>query len=139
MPGEVVHATLTADGFFVGANPLLKLIAAYNQFVTKITGGHIRVHVVVTNLRLLMVDSKQVCCGFAKSRGVNAIPIASLAEAGWAKESQWFCIHTRSILIKSKTQTYNLVVKKIDDRTMREFMTNASGTITANALAGTAT
>ena len=54
----------------------------------------------------------------------------SIASTGSSSLSTLRSIHTRSILIKSKTQTYNLVVKKIDDRTMREFMTNASGTIT---------
>lgn len=139
MPGEQVHACITADGFFVGAHPIAKLIAAWNAFITKLTFGHNRVHVVVTNQRVMLVQSVQMMCGFAKSKGINAIPVGSLVEAGWAKQTVWCCIHTRAVTLKSKTQTYNLVVKKINDQQMREFMTNASGTITANALAGTAT
>lgn len=138
MPGEVVSASITADGFFIGVSPLDKLVAAWAAFIAKITGGHIRVHVVVTNLRVLLVQSTQALCGFSRARGVNAIALGSLAQAGWSKNTEWCFFHTRLIQMESKTETYTLVIKQLNDAALREFITNVSGTITANAQAGTA-
>ncbi len=139
LPGEVLTATVMADGFFLGTNPAQKLIAAWMGFVTKITGGHIRIHVLVTNQRIVLVQSTQAFCGFTRVRGVNSIALGSLARAGWAKETQWCCIHTRLMELESKTQNYTLVIKRLNDAALREFVATMSATVTANALSGTET
>jgi len=139
LPGESLQYSIQGDGFFIGANPLLKAIAAFQAFVVALTGGHLRVFVMVTNQRILLLKSTQAYCGFARVRSVNAIALASLAEAGWAKETQWCCIHSRAVHFESKTERTSLVIKKLGDNALREFVANLSAVMIANSQARTST
>lgn len=139
LPGEVIHYSIQGDGFFMGSNPLAKAVAAIQSFMVTITGGHIRVFVVITNQRVLMLQSMQTFCGMSRVRGINAIALASLAEAGSGKETQMCCVHTRTVHLETKTQRHNLVIKKLDDQALREFVRNLSAVMVANVHARTAT
>ncbi len=139
LPGESLHYSIQGDGFFLGSNPLLKAIAAWQGFITKITGGHVRVFVMITNQRILLLQSTQALCGFMRVRKVNAIALASLAEAGWAKETQWCCIHSRAVHLQSKTERTTLVIKNLGDVALREFVSTLSAVMVANSQRRTAT
>jgi len=104
-----------------------------------LTGGHVRIFVVVTNHRIVLVESRQACCGFRRLEGVQAIALASLAECGWGRETQWCCIHSRAVHLESKTQRYTLVIKKLGDQALREFVANLSAVLVSNTQARTAT
>lgn len=133
LPGEVIHYSIQGDGFFLGSNPLAKAIAAFQSMIVTLTGGHIRIWIVITNLRVLLLQSEQAFCGVRRLRGINAIALASIAEAGSGKETQMCCIHTRTVHIQSKTQRYTLVIKKLDDQALREFVRNLSTVVVTNA------
>lgn len=139
LPGEVIHYSIQGDGFFAGANPLVKAVAAIQSFMVTLTGGHIRIFVVITNLRVLLLKSMQTFCGMSRIRGINAITLASLAEVGSGKDTQWCCIHSRTVHLETKTQRHNLVIKKLGDPALREFVRNLSAVMVANAHARTAT
>jgi hypothetical protein len=139
LPGEVIHYSIQGDGFFMGSNPLAKAAAAIQSFVVTITGGHIRVFVVITSQRVLLLQSMQTFCGMSRVRAINAIALASLMEAGSGKDTQWCCIHTRSVHLETKTQRHNLVIKKLDDRALRDFVRNLSAVMVANVHGRTAT
>ena len=49
LANEQIYYAIQADGFFVGSAPILKLIAAISAFMVTITGGYIRIFLVVTN------------------------------------------------------------------------------------------
>ena len=132
LQGEQIYYTLQADGFFIGANPLLKMMAAIQAFLVTITGGHIRIFLVVTNQRLLVIKSTAVWCGCGRSKAVHTIALAGLKEVGSAKESQLCCIHTRTVQVQSMTQTINVVVKSVGDAEIRQFVTNLSAVIVAH-------
>lgn len=139
LPGEVLHYSIQGDGFFLGSNPLVKFAALVGAFFVALTGGHIRVFLFVTNLRVLLIESRQALCGFTRIRKISAISLASLAEAGSGKETQWCCVNTRVIHIESKTQRYTIVIKHLDDRALREFVQTMSSVMIANAYARTTT
>ncbi|HFE44592.1 MAG TPA: hypothetical protein ENJ18_03730 [Nannocystis exedens] len=103
------------------------------------TGGHIRILVVITNLRVLLLQSEQAFCGVRRLRGINAIALGSILEAGSGKETQACCIHTRTVHLQSKTQRYTLVIKKLGDAELREFVRNLSEIIVTNVHTGLAT
>jgi len=132
LAGEQVVYTLQADGFFMGANPLLKMIAAIQAFFVTITGGHLRIFLVVTNQRLLVIKSAQVWCGCGRVKSVHAIALAGIKEVGSAKETQLCCVNTRVVQVQSLTQLYNLVIKKLGDQEIRSFVTNLSAVIVAH-------
>lgn len=132
LAGEQVVYTLQADGFFIGANPILKMLAAIQAFFVTITGGHIRIFLIVTNQRLLVLKSTQVWCGCGRSKGVHTIALAGIKEVGSAKETQLCFVHTRTVQVQSMTQTYNLVIKKLGDTEIRQFVTNLSAVIVAH-------
>ncbi len=133
MQGEEVIYAVQADGFFLGSNPILKLIGVWQAFVTKVTGGHIRVFLILTNMRLIMIESRAVMCGCAKVRAVNIISTADIVEAGSAKATALCFIHTRSLHVESHTEDYTLAVKKLRDEDLRAFVTNMSQLIIANS------
>jgi len=137
--GEAIHYSIQGDGFFLGSNPAAKAMAALQATLVKMTGGHIRILLVITNLRVLLIQSLQTCCGVGRVRAVNAIALASIAEAGATKETQSCCIHTRTVHIQSKTQRYTLVIKKLDDSGLRDFVRNLSEIVVTNVHTGHST
>jgi hypothetical protein len=132
LQGEQIYYTLQADGFFIGANPFLKMMAAITAFLVAITGGHIRIFLVVTNQRLLVLKSTQVWCGCGRSKAVHAIALAGVKEVGSAKETQLCFVHTRTVQVQSLTQQFNVVVKKLGDQEIRHFVTNLSAVLVAH-------
>ena len=139
LPGETLQYSIQGDGLFLGNNPMLRLMAMIQSLMITITGGHVRVFLMVTNQRILMMNSTQAFCGFMRVRNVSAIALASLAEAGWAKDTQYCCIHARSVHIESKTERHTLVIKGLGDQALREFVANLSGVMIANSQRRTAT
>jgi hypothetical protein len=139
LPGEQIVYTIQADGYYVGTLPIQKLIAQLMAFVTTITGGHIRIFLVITNMRVLLLESRQVFCGATRVRAFNAMALASVLEAGSRKETQSCCFHTRTVYIESKTQKHQLVIKKLGDDGLKDFVANLSAVLVANAKSGTAT
>jgi hypothetical protein len=139
LPGEQIQHTLTADGFFLGSNPMLKLFAALQSFFVTITGGHVRIFLIVTDSRFLVVTSIQALCGFTRTRVVKAISLANLAQTGWGRATEWCCINSRSVMIQTKTEKLLLMVKKVGDPELRAFHSAASAVVVANSRGGTAT
>lgn len=133
LQGEQIYYTLQADGFFIGANPILKMMAAITAFLVAITGGHIRIFLVVTNQRLLVLKSTQVWCGCGRSKAIHTIALAGVKEVGSAKETQLCFVHTRTVQVQSMTQQFNVVVKKLGDNEIRQFVTNLSAVLVAHS------
>lgn len=133
LQGEQIYYTLQADGFFIGANPLLKMMAAITAFLVAITGGHIRIFLVVTNQRLIVLKSTQVWCGCGRAKAVHTIALAGVKEVGSAKETQLCFVHTRTVQVQSLTQQFNVVVKKLGDNEIRQFVTNLSAVLVAHS------
>ncbi|HEY3801362.1 MAG TPA: hypothetical protein VGL61_02110 [Kofleriaceae bacterium] len=133
LQGEQIFYTLQADGFFMGANPLAKLMAAVTAFLVAITGGHVRIFLIVTNQRLLMLGSRAVWCGCGRAKIVQSFALASIKEVASVKETQACCIHTRLVQVHSMTERKNLVIKQLGDDEIRRFLTNLSGVIVANS------
>lgn len=135
--GEQVVYTLQADGYFLGANPLAKMIAAFQAFIVTLTGGHIRIFLVVTNQRLLLLKSQQFWCGCARVKQVNAIALAGVKEVGSKRETQMCCVNTRTVQVQSLTQLHNVVIKKLGDQEIRHFVTNLSAVLVAHTARAT--
>lgn len=133
MQGETMEAYWQADGFFLGTNPMAKLIAMLTAFMVRITGGHIRIFIVVTNMRVMMVQSQAVWCGCQKVRSTNTIALSSVKEAGISKESQYCCFHSRLIHLQSMTQRYTMVVRKFKDENLKHFLAHMSYVIIKNS------
>jgi hypothetical protein len=139
LPGEQLAYSIQADGYFLGALPIQKMIASLMAFMTTITGGHIRIFLVVTNQRVLLLESRQMWCGVMRVRAYHAMALQSILEAGSSKETQACCIHTRTVYIESKTQKHQLVIKKLGDDGLRDFVANLSAVLVSNVKSGTAT
>lgn len=129
---QVVYA-IQADGFFLGSLPIAKLFAAISAFLVTITGGYIRIFLVVTNQRLLMIKTTQMWCGCQRLKAVHTVALAGVKEVGSARETQLCCINTRTIQVQSMTQLFNLVIKKLGDQEIRQFVTNLSAVIVAHS------
>jgi hypothetical protein len=78
-------------------------------------------------------------CGVRRVKGVNAIALASVAECGWAKETQMCCIHSRVVHLETKTQRHTLVIKKLKDDGLRQFVANLSAVMVSNVQSRTST
>ena len=133
LPGEETHFAIQADGYFQGANPIQKVLAQVQAALTRLTGGYIRIYAVVTNRRVLLVQSMQAWCGCTRVEGVNAIGLASVREVGMGKETRVCCVHTRAVHLESMTQRYTFVVTKLGDKAMKDFVSNLSAVLVANA------
>ena len=133
LAGEQVMFVLQADGFFLGASPIAKAIAAFQAFLVTLTGGYIRTFLVVTSQRLLVIKSNQLWCGCGRVRAVHTVALAGVKEVGSAKETQMCCVHTRVVSVQSMTQAFNVVVKKQSDAEIRNFVTNLSAVLVAHS------
>ena len=139
LPSETIQYAIMADGYFLGSHPIAKLIATVQAFITTVTGGHIRIFLMVTNQRILMLQSKQQFCGWTRVKGVNAIALGSLAEAGSGKETQFCFVHSRMVHIETKTQKHQLVIKKLGDAELRRFVAELSAVLVSNVQTRSAT
>lgn len=137
--GETPLHTLHADGLYLGPLPMQKLASLLLGFLIKLMGGHIKISLVVTEQRVLLLQSLQAFCGLNRTKMVQSLALASITESGWAKTSTYCCIHSRAMAMKTKTQTHALVVKKLSDAQLRDFSNQLSAVVIANAQAGTAT
>jgi hypothetical protein len=133
LAGEQIQFTLQADGFFLGAHPLLKMIAWFQAFVVSLTGGHIRIFLIVTNQRVLVIRQNAVWCGMSRGRGVLAVALSGIKEVGSARETHLCCVHTRTVQVQSLTQLFNLVVKRQSDAEIRSFVSNLSAVLVAHS------
>jgi hypothetical protein len=133
LAGEQVQFTLQADGFFLGAHPLLKMIAWFQSFMVSLTGGHIRIFLIVTNQRVLVIRQNAVWCGMSRGRGVLAVALSGIKEVGSARETHLCCVHTRTVQVQSLTQLFNLVVKRQTDAEIRSFVSNLSAVLVAHS------
>jgi hypothetical protein len=134
LPGEQPYFSLQADGFFVGVNPFAKMFASIMAFFVTITGGHIRIFMVVTNQRLLILQSTAQWCGLNAMKVVKSFALASVKEVASVKATAMCCIHTRLVQVHSVTERHNLVIKKLGDQQIRQFVTQLSGVIVANSV-----
>jgi hypothetical protein len=132
LEGEQIAHVWQADGFFLGTNPAAKAAALIAATLVKLTGGHIRIFLVLTNQRVMMVQSRGVCCGCQRVRGVNSIALTSIKEAGVAKETQWCCINSRAIHVESVTQRYTMIVKSFKDDDLKQFLAEMSRMLVRN-------
>lgn len=139
LPSESIQYVAAADGYFLGSMPIQKLIAMVMAFVTTITGGYLRIFLVVTNQRLLLINATQLWCGWMRRRAINVVALASIAECGSSRETQACCINSRFVSIETKTQKHQLVVKKFRDADLKEFVAQLSAVIVANVQSHTAT
>ncbi len=133
LPAEQIVYAVQANGFFLGTNPALKAIAAFQAFILALTGGHVRIFLLVTNQRVLLIQSRAAFCGCFKSAAVSAVALSSIVSAGSAKDTQYCCFHTRAIYVESMTERYNMVIKNLDDAGVRGFVANLSSVIVANS------
>lgn len=139
MQGEEIQYCIQADGFFLGSLPIQKLIATFQATIAKLTGGHIRVFLVLTNMRVLLIQSQAQWCGCTKVKGINTVASSAVIEAGSAKETRLCFIHTRVVHIETKSARYTLAVKKLKDADIQAFVTHMSQLIIANSQTRTAT
>lgn len=139
LPNENIQYVAAADGYFLGSNPIQKAMAVFMAFITTITGGYLRIFLIVTNQRLLLINATQQWCGWVRKRNIHALALASIAECGSSRETQACCIHSRFINVETKTHNHQLVVKKFRDPDLKEFVQQLSAVIVANVHARTAT
>ncbi len=132
LPDESVQFALQADGYFQGSNPLAKLIGKLQALLVTLTGGHVRIFLAVTNLRVLLLESRAVWCGCTKVAGVNNISLGSIAEVGTSKETQLCFFHARVVHVQSPTQQHTLVITRAGDQAVRDFMANMSAVMVRN-------
>ncbi len=132
LPGEQIVYGIQADGFFLGSNPVLKTVGAIQKFFTTLTGGHIRVFLVVTNQRLMVIRSIQFMCGCQRMKSVTTMALAGVKEAGSSKDTQLCCINTRTVSVRSLTEHWNLVVT-MSDPEMKNFVANLSAVLVAHS------
>ena len=133
LPGEMIEHVFQGDGYFLGAHPIAKLIGTISALLTTITGGHIRIFLVLTNLRVLMVQSTAVCFGCTRTKKATVIALSGVKEAGIAKETQLCCFNARLVHIQSITELYTMVVKKFRDEDLKEFLRALSHLIIDNS------
>ncbi|MCB9529346.1 MAG: hypothetical protein R3F65_29215 [bacterium] len=133
MQGEEIQYCIQADGFFLGSLPIQKLIANFQAFMAKVTGGHIRVFLVLTNMRVLLIQSAAQWCGCTKIKAINTVASNAVIEAGSSKETRLCFVHTRVVHIETRSQRYTLAIKKLKDADLQAFVTHMSQLIIANS------
>jgi hypothetical protein len=127
LAGEQVMYSIIGDGFFLGKDPISKMIGSFISFRTKLCCGHNRVFLVLTNQRILVLRSfRDSFMGTNISRGVLSVALAGLKEVGNTKDIMCWCFHTRTVQLQTMTQAFNLVISKMRDAEVRSFITNVA-------------
>nr|MDA3863133.1 hypothetical protein [Deltaproteobacteria bacterium] len=122
LQGENIIASLEGDGFFLGTNPLLKLFAKFTSFMVTLTGGHIRIMLVLTNKRIFIVQKSQAWCGCTASKNIRLVALKALVEAGAAKDTQVCCFHSNLVTLETRTENFAMILKNNDDQLLKQFI-----------------
>jgi len=64
---------------------------------------------------------------------MKVVATSSVKEAGYAKETQMCCVHSRLVHVETLTERSTLVVKKFRDEDLKTFLTKMSTLIIKNA------
>lgn len=122
MPGEEVVYCLQADGLAVGARFGARLRSGAQTLLARITGGHVRVFVVLTSMRLLVVETRAQWCRCSRVRGVHVVAHDAVVGAGSSKRTHLCFLHTRWVYISTTGGVFGLPIKKLPDEHLRVFV-----------------
>ncbi len=122
LPDEQILRIWEGDGFFLGSNPIAKLMAQLVRLGVFLTCGHLRVYVVFTNMRIIVASSTAAYCGAAGNRTIKTLALSSLLEATVARSTSCCCFHARTIHFQTRTEEFGVAVKKFKDEDLRDFL-----------------
>jgi hypothetical protein len=142
LPGEQVVHAVQGDMAYYGTNNLIRTfitqIAWYMKFQNifiKITGGHMRVFFVVTNQRVLLIQSQSVFCGIMSAQNVHSISLATLSSVAASKATMYCCLTGRVLHIATKSEGYSVVIKSLSDTEIKTLMSNLGAIVVSNTKA----
>ncbi|GEM_PF-3328177 len=122
LPGETILRIWEGEGFFLGVSPMAKAISKLMRFMAFITCGHIRVYMLVTNMRIVIAESNYQNCGAVGYRAIKTVALGSLLEASIRRDTQCCCLHTRFLQFQTKTEDFTVVVKKLKDEDLKDYL-----------------
>ena len=122
LPGETITNIWEADGVILEAIPGAKLAAMIQRFILMITGGYIRVYLVLTNQRLIVVQATRDSCGLGSARVADTLAASAIHTVGIGKQSWLFCCHSRLVRLHSKKTPLTLIMRRFKDEDARSFM-----------------
>ena len=135
LPGEQLLHVYEGNPFPTGSNPLLKMIGAIQRMMTKLCCGHAKMFMVLTNMRVLFVESSSMMCGANAAKSFTTIAASGVLEAGVGKTTTSCCCHARTVFVQSKTELRAMEVRKFKDKDLADFMGTFSQHIIRNTQA----
>lgn len=124
LSGEEVVYCLQADGLAVGARLAARLRSGAETLLARVTGGHVRVFVVLTSMRLLIVETRALWCRCSRVRAVHVVAHDAIVGAGSSKRTHLCFLHTRWVHVTTTGGAFGLPIKKLPDEHLRVFVTH---------------
>lgn len=124
MQGEEIRYCLQADGLAFGARLWARLRSGAQTLLARVTGGHVRVFLVLTSMRLLIVETRAQWCRCSRVKAVHVVAHDAVVSAGSSKRSHLCFLHTRWVYVGTTAGEFGLPIKKLPDEHLRAFVTH---------------
>lgn len=143
LPGENIVCQQEAVGlqwwigpqawFFAAIAPpmfALRFLVWWQALVATICAGHVKVSIIVTDQRLVLVSDKATLFGFVSNLQIRTIPFSSINTVQTMQQSLCWCCSGSGIQIESRAGTVLAMIS--DEAAVRRTLAGVSQSLAAN-------
>lgn len=108
---ENILKSIEGDAYNLSANPLLRLLGTLIRFFNVITGNRRKLHVVLTNRRVIFIDFRKMLWVIDKGVSVSSVTPRSIHSIGYSMVRTWLVFKTNYFQLKSSADEIFLKFK----------------------------
>ncbi len=115
---ETVLKSIEGDAYNMSANPIMRLLGSIIRFISVITGNRRKLHVLLTNKRVIFIDFRKMLWIIDKGVEVNSVTPRSIHSIGYSMLRSWILFKTNYFQLKSSAENILLKFKGNKDEVM---------------------
>ena len=101
---EKIIKSIEGDAYNISANPLLRLLGTIIRFLSVITGNRRKLHVLLTNRRVIFIDFRKMLWVINKGIAVSSVTPRSIHSVGYNMVRSWLFFKTNYFSLKSSAE-----------------------------------
>ena len=110
---EKLVMEIESELWLISTNPILRLLGGLFRFIATILGTKLKAFLIITDRRVIEVNSQVVCWCITTGRQVKYVLPSSVKEIGYNRAG--VCCKVYNLYYQSHTQLSSFVLKKVDE------------------------
>lgn len=108
---EKILKSIEGDAYNLSSNPLLRLLGTIIRIISVITGNRRKLHVLLTNRRVIFIDFRKMLWVIDKGIAVSSVAPRSINSVGYNMVRSWLFFKTNYFSLKSSAEQIFLKFK----------------------------